>query len=630
MGPSKPRPPILPLSGVALLTAVLILLAVLQYRWSLELSRAEGARIQNSLNTAVSQFRQEFDRELVQVAYAFRRDLSAEPDDIWSAYAQDYGVWARTSSHPDLVADVLVYETGRPAAAARLLELSAADGQFAVAAWPPSLSGLKGTLDDLRGSLGRGRGGDDSRQPPVPPGPDFRAFAWTLEQKVPALVRPVFDAPRPRWRLAAGDLPDRPGPDPGGPPRPVLLGFVIVQLNTTVLDRLLGELAQRYFSGPDGFIYHVEVVGQNPAEILYRSDPNLDRAALIPPDARVPLLGPSPAENRSLVSGPPPSASSGRRGMRRGPLLARTRGAIILPSTHEPPWQLLVRHRGGSLEAVVAADRHRNLLLSFGVLALLVASTALIVVSAHRARSLARLQMEFVAGVSHELRTPVAVICSAADNLADGFVHAREQVKEYGNVIRGEGRRLAVMIEQILHFAAGQSRRVTYDLAPVGIAELLSAVLANISALPDAAGFTFAREIEPDLPAVQADAAAVTRCVENLVWNAVKYSGANRSISVRAQKAGDAAHPAVRVSVEDRGMGIDPVDLAHIFEPFYRGKAAQSAQIHGAGLGLSLAREIAEAMGGALRATSQPGRGSTFTLDLPAAAPADKPLARTA
>jgi len=86
----------------------------------------------------------------------------------------------------------------------------------------------------------------------------------------------------------------------------------------------------------------------------------------------------------------------------------------------------------------------------------------------------------------------------------------------------------------------------------------------------------------------------------------------------------------VRIGVEDRGDGIDPADLPHIFEPFYRGKSAQAAQIHGTGLGLSLARDIAEGMGGHLEASSEPGRGSTFTLELPAAAAVVEPLPRTA
>jgi signal transduction histidine kinase len=310
---------------------------------------------------------------------------------------------------------------------------------------------------------------------------------------------------------------------------------------------------------------------------------------------------------------------------------ALSRGALILPSAAEPPWQLLARHKGGSLESVVAADRRRNLVLSFGVLLLLAVSMALIILSAQRARRLARLQMEFVAGVSHELRTPVAVICSAADNLAEGFVGAKDQVKEYGSLVRNEGRRLAGMIEQILHFAAGQSRQAGYHLEPVPVAEAVARVLANISALPDAEGLVVEREIDPELPPVQADAAALTHCLENLILNALKYGGEKRWVRIRA---GSTDGSQVRIGVEDRGEGIDPADLPHIFEPFYRGKSARAAQIHGAGLGLSLARDIAEGMGGRLEVSSERGRGSTFTLELPAAGPlsrpADEPLPRTA
>jgi signal transduction histidine kinase len=212
----------------------------------------------------------------------------------------------------------------------------------------------------------------------------------------------------------------------------------------------------------------------------------------------------------------------------------------------------------------------------------------------------------------------VAVICSAADNLAEGFVGGKDQVKEYGALIRNEGRRLAGMIEQILRFAAGESRQASYHLEPVTVSEAIAGVVASVSTLPEAEGFTVEREIEPDLPAVEADAAALTHCLENLILNALKYGGEQRWMRVRAGKSDGGSR--VRISVEDRGAGIDPADLPHIFEPFYRGKSAQAAQIHGAGLGLSLARDIAEGMGGRLDASSEPGRGSTFTLELPSAA----------
>jgi signal transduction histidine kinase/Tfp pilus assembly protein PilE len=594
----------LPIALVAILAVVLALLAVLQYRWSLEISRAERTRIEASLNNSVTQFRQEFYRELTQVSTAFHSDPVADPGDFWSTYAERYQAWMRTAAHPDLVANVFVLQAG-PLANSRLLQLRPAEGQFEAVEWPASLAGLRARLQE------------ESRQKPGPEGapPELRAYAWTLEERVPALLRPIFNLSGPPWRRGAS----APG---SGPPQRLILGFAIVELNRAAIDHLLGELAQRYFGGPDGFIYNVAVVsGARGGEMVYRSGAEVTAASLNPPDARAALLAGAPAGNRAMEGWPPGNPAAARRkggrggGMGRGPFPARMRGALILPSAGGS-WQLLARHKGGSLESVVAADRRRNLLLSFGVLLLLAVSMAMIIISTQRARRLARLQMEFVAGVSHELRTPVAVICSAADNLAEGFVGAKDQVKEYGALIRNEGRRLGAMIEQILRFAAGQSRASSFELAPVVVRDAVEGVLANIAALPEAEGFTVEREIDRDLPPVKADAAALAHCLENLILNALKYGGERRWARVRAGRTEDGA--GVRISVEDRGTGIDPADLPHIFEPFYRGKAALAAQIHGAGLGLSLARDIAEGMGGGLKARSEWGRGSTFTLELPA------------
>src|ERR1017187_3835993 len=402
------KPAFLRIALVAVLAAVLVLLAVLQYRWSLEISRAERTRIEASLNTSVSQFRQEFYRELTQVSTAFHSDPTAEPDDFWSSYGERYQAWARTATHPDLVANVFVWQAGTPADS-RLLQLRPADGQFEPVDWPASLSGLRARLEE------------ESRQPSGPgPGgnpPELRTLAWaawTLEERIPALVRPIFNFSGPRWPREAGPQGPR-----GAPPQRVVLGFAIVELNRAALDRLLGGLAQRYFAGPDGFIYNVVVVSGAPdGKVIYRSDPQLTAASLNPPDARAALVPATPAESRVMEGAPPrdPAAvrrrtgrgGGGRGGGNRGPFTARTRGTLILPSSAEEPWQLLARHKGGSLESAVGGERRRTLLLSFGVLLLLAVSMALIIVSAQRARRLARLQMEFVAGGSHELRTPVA------------------------------------------------------------------------------------------------------------------------------------------------------------------------------------------------------------------------------
>jgi signal transduction histidine kinase len=120
-----------------------------------------------------------------------------------------------------------------------------------------------------------------------------------------------------------------------------------------------------------------------------------------------------------------------------------------------------------------------------------------------------------------------------------------------------------------------------------------------------------------------ADASAVSRCIQNLLGNALKYGGQPAQITVSARVV---ARPAVRlngeqvaITVADNGPGIAPRDLPHIFEPFYRGSDAVSRQIHGSGLGLSLVQRIMDELGGAVTVDTDAGRGSAFTLYLPVA-----------
>jgi signal transduction histidine kinase len=280
-------------------------------------------------------------------------------------------------------------------------------------------------------------------------------------------------------------------------------------------------------------------------------------------------------------------------------------------------WLLVVRHRAGSVDAAVAALRMKNLAVSFAILLLLGVSMALIVIASQRAQRLARLQVEFVAGVSHELRTPLAVIASAADNLTDGIIEGKSQVKLYGTLIRTEARRLEGMMEHILEFASGQKRR-TYDPKILAVPELIERAITFCSSAIQEAGFKVETSIAPDLSPILAEEHGMLQCLQNLITNAVKYGGERRWMGIDAHMEQDA----VLISVTDRGMGIDPEDLPHIFDAFYRGRSATEAQIHGTGLGLSLAKSFAQAAGGNVTVKSTPGEGSCFTLRLPAAKPA--------
>jgi signal transduction histidine kinase len=174
------------------------------------------------------------------------------------------------------------------------------------------------------------------------------------------------------------------------------------------------------------------------------------------------------------------------------------------------------------------------------------------------------------------------------------------------------------MVEQVLEYAGMSGTWRTHNARPIDVGELIRDVVASASSMPDAGNVEFAVEIPDDLPAVAGDEGALRRALQNLIGNAVKYGRDGRWIGVTVRRTLARGGDEVQVSVSDRGRGIDADDLAHIFEPFYRGRYAIERQIHGNGLGLSLVKRIAEAHGGRVTVTSGPGTGTTFTITLPA------------
>src|SRR5262249_43147356 len=250
-----------------------------------------------------------------------------------------------------------------------------------------------------------------------------------------------------------------------------------------------------------------------------------------------------------------------------------------------------------------------------GIFSLLAISVVIILLSARRAQQLARKQMEFVAGVSHEFRTPLSVIHAISENLADGLITERQEVERCGMVIRDDVRRLAGMVERVLELAGVYRAKNLYQLQPINLTELIERVLA---AYPAQERLEIEKQIDPDLPAVMADPAALSSAVRNILDNAAKYGGPAGWIAIKGPAPAGNPKGAVQGIVEDRGIGIPPADLPHVFEPFYRGRDVRAAQIHGNGLGLSLVKNIVDAHGGSIAVSSTQGQGTCFTLTLPA------------
>jgi signal transduction histidine kinase len=282
-------------------------------------------------------------------------------------------------------------------------------------------------------------------------------------------------------------------------------------------------------------------------------------------------------------------------------------------SLNDSEWRLGVEHIAGSIDAFIRGERNRNLAIGFGIYLLLLGSIIAIVYSSLRAKAFAQRQIDFVSSVSHEFRTPLAVIYSAGENLADGVTRDEEQVSRYGNLIKGEGRKLSAMVEQILEFAGAQSRKKQHNLADGDVSAAVAKALADSEPLLKEGGFEVEASMAGSLPNAQIDREAIETAVRNLIQNAVKYSNGTRWLKVSTENGGGS----IKIIVEDGGIGIAASDRKKIFEPFYRAKDVVDAQIHGNGLGLSLVKEIAEAHGGKVSVESNAGKGSKFTMSLP-------------
>lgn len=579
------------LLGAIALSVLLAVLATLQYRWLGQIGEADASRLRAGAGSRAAQVAREVDREVTLAFLWLQADAATVRGGDAAAYAERFSRWSRLAALPGIVRAVHLADGDR------LRRFEPGTGEFVATEWPAELRVLR---ERLR-AAGR---------PPAEGAPPAAARGRFFDGIVPDL--PAIVAPVPEFGRRA--------PGGGGPAPFRLAGFTIIQLDDACLRaRLLPSLAARHFAAHGEWDYGIRVDRQgHPADVIYTSDPAITAGG--PADATVGLFSIrlEDARESDLAALPWPTSNDMRR--REGP--SPFGGGRMPPfgGGHPGHWRLLARHRAGSVDAVVDAVRRRNLAVSVGVLALLLASAALIVVSAQRARRLADRQVEFVAGVSHELRTPLAAICAAGDNLAAGVVTDSTTARAYGRVVRDEGRRLAEMVERVLDLAGTYSGHRKGRLEDVDVEPILAECVASLEPLARERGLGMESAIRGSLPRVRGERSALRRAVSNLLQNAILHGGDGGLVALSAEWSGPQGQRKIRIKIEDRGRGIPAAEVPHLFEPFFRGAEAVSSQTRGSGLGLSLVKRIADAHGGAVEVTTAPGRGSAFTLVLPALA----------
>jgi signal transduction histidine kinase/ActR/RegA family two-component response regulator len=233
-------------------------------------------------------------------------------------------------------------------------------------------------------------------------------------------------------------------------------------------------------------------------------------------------------------------------------------------------------------------------------------------------RRLDELKSEFLAMVSHELRTPLTAIIGYS-RLLSRQVHGTLTPKqlEHQDAIFRSAQRLTDLINDLLDVSRLEAGRVELQPRPTDLRQAVDQVITVIAVAAHAKQLRLANALPPDLPAVTADPGRLQQILVYLVGNAVKFSSAGGSVTVRGGRHRDQ----VWVTVEDIGVGVAKENLARIWDPFYQVEAPMRRRHGGSGLGLAIVRRLVELHGGVVRAESEGvNLGSRFTFTLPVAA----------
>jgi len=264
---------------------------------------------------------------------------------------------------------------------------------------------------------------------------------------------------------------------------------------------------------------------------------------------------------------------------------------------------------------LVVTEPGARLPLLLGLFALTAALTAVAALQFRREQELVRLRQDFTSSVSHELRTPLTQILLFGETLELGRAGGEDARREAVSVIVQEARRLAHLVENVLHLSRAEGRMVHVHPVPTLLAPLLREIVERFAPLAGGNAVRIRTELDETLTAL-VDADALHQVAINLLDNAIKYAG-NGPVTLRAVLRGDLA----RIEVEDAGPGIPGPERARVWEPFVR--LRPDGTVPGSGIGLAVVRELVTAHGGHCMVEAAPAGGARFVLELPGGARLD-------
>jgi PAS domain S-box-containing protein len=237
------------------------------------------------------------------------------------------------------------------------------------------------------------------------------------------------------------------------------------------------------------------------------------------------------------------------------------------------------------------------------------------------AESANRTKSEFMTRMNHELRTPLTAIIGFSRVLLagkEGALTANAQL--YAERIRANGMHLLSLINQILDVAKVEAGRMELETETVAVDALVRDTIAMLESTAHAKGIALRSQVPAQVATIVTDAGKLRQILINLIGNAIKFTSVGEvSVTVETD---DVTRQPVSISVRDTGIGIAPDRQQKVFEPFEQGDSSTRREFGGTGLGLSIVKAFAELIGAAIDVESELGRGTTFTVWLPAAPPA--------
>jgi signal transduction histidine kinase len=300
----------------------------------------------------------------------------------------------------------------------------------------------------------------------------------------------------------------------------------------------------------------------------------------------------------------------GQDALSEATLLTTALGAAL------PGWRLTLALEDRALFDSAADQKVTSyVFIASAVIAAMTLLTMMVAGGFRRQMKLARLKNDLVANVSHELKTPLTAMRALVDTLLETEKPNEITTREYLQLLAKENARLSRLIENFLTFSRLERNKFVFAFAPLRPEAVLQDAMAALGERGHAPGCNIESHIDSNLPAIRGDTDALVTALLNLLDNACKYSGDKKHIIVRAE----VHNGAVRFAVTDNGIGLSLLETRRIFGRFYQADRRLSRDAGGCGLGLNIVQSIVEAHGGSVHARSELGRGSTFTMEIPAA-----------